>query len=175
MIARPESAYPFADRVSFVAVGSKSGGLCFVVLLALPRARSHLSHGRGSRGGSSVLSLRRPRQRVRAFNAGQCTAPVCPLFTCSRPSQSSHGRKGPEAFPPVALCRPGYLSSGQPSLAFLCTPPSLSNHPQLGCELLSPCHLLPPLPLSGASVKAVPQSSSLSGFCSLSSLLLQWN
>ena len=35
---------------------------------------------------SSVLSLPRPRQRVRAFNAGQCTAPVCPLFTCSRRS-----------------------------------------------------------------------------------------
>ena len=124
---------------------------------------------------SSVLSLPRPRQRVRALNAGQCTAPVCPLFTCSRPSQSSHGRKGPEALPPVALCRPGYLSSGQPFLVFLCTPPSLSNHPQLSFELLSPCHRLPPWPHLGTSVKAVPQSSSLSGFCSLSSLLLRWN
>ena len=45
---------------------------------------------------SSVLSLPRPRQRVRAFNAGQCTAPVCPLFTCSRRSSRLCAAENPE-------------------------------------------------------------------------------
>ena len=53
---------------------------------ARPTRRSRQRHGQRESWASSVLSLPRPRQRVRAFNAGQCTAPVCPLFTCSRRS-----------------------------------------------------------------------------------------
>ena len=81
----------------FSAVGSKSRGSSFVVLLQLARRVARVSAvGRGKSWASSVLSLPRPRQRVRAFNAGQCTAPVCPLFTCSRRSSRLCAAENPE-------------------------------------------------------------------------------
>ena len=159
-----------------MAVGSKSGGATVVVLLpALSHTLSLYAMDREMGEQRPVASGRRSTTLCGSFNARRASSPVSLRATCSRPSQSSHGRKGPEALPPVALCRPGYLSSGQPFLVFLCTPPSLSNHSHPCFELLSPCHRLPPWPHLGTSVKAVPQSSSLSGFCSLSSLLLRWN
>ena len=96
-------------------------------------------HGRRSSWGRSALSHRRPCQRVAAFNAGQCTAPVRPLLNCSHRSQCSHGRestRGLWSLPLRPLC---YLSTGLPPLPSFAHPVALAsthvsfwelNHPE---------------------------------------------
>ena len=169
-IARPSSSYPFAalilsqphdlDRV--VQRRRPPRVLTSAHALSEPWQRSGALRRRVTSGGVQRVSephlmlLRAPPPGVSAP-----TAPVASVLLWQKGTRGS----------PSRCSLPSWvLKLGAASLSFLCTPPRLSKHPHLLFEPLSPCHRLPPLPPSGASVKAVVQYFPLSKSCSLSSL-----
>ena len=105
-----------------------------------------------------------------ALIAHRASSPGSPHSTNSRRPRRSLDRSEHPRHPPVALGHPFYLSPGAASLSFLCSPSSSSPHLWFLCKPLALKLLLPPLPPSGVSVKAVVQCSSLSNSSSLSPL-----
>ena len=174
LIARPTAAYPFAwpiksrplDQNRATTASSSS---------SLPRDASRASSPWQSESwGRSALSHPRPRQRVRAFNAGQCTAPVCPLFTCSRRSSRLCAAENPESTRgshAVALCLLAYLCSPVPPLVSFTHSRALDSTHTTCLSSSSPVTFGRHCRTSESLVKAVTLCSSLPITGSLSSLL----
>ena len=161
---------PLRRSNSFSTAGSKSDGAASSSSSRPLCARVRAAPWQREEREVQRLVHSGPRQRVSALNARQCTAPVGLRFTCSHPLARSRRQREHPRRDGVAFLLLGYLSPIALSLGFLYAPSSSTLQPPSLWSSQTPATLLPPLPSSELTVKAVLQCSSLSVSCSPCSL-----
>ena len=97
--------------------------------LALARRSASDAMAEAEAWARSALSSPRPRQRVSALNARQCSSPAVAELTCSRRAQRPRGGLEHPRLAAVAPCSSRLLKPPASSLGFLYTPVNSPLHP----------------------------------------------